>query len=279
MTCHNRKELTLRCLDRLYAQDDIENVNIDVFLVDDGSTDGTPEAVASAYPLVHLLHGDGSLFWTGGMRRAMEAASNQPFDHYLWLNDDTLLYPDALSRLLDTHSKLCAASAATHIIVGSLCDPDTGELTYGGSVRVCSWHPLRFAHVEPEETPRTCDVFNGNVLLVSAGAAETLGNLHAELVHSGGDYEYGLRAGEMGVQRWVAPGYFGECPRNSIEGTWLDASLSLKQRYKALFSTKGQPIRPRFMVYSRYGGPFWPVLFPLIYLRPLATSVRRLFGR
>jgi GT2 family glycosyltransferase len=279
MTCHNRKANTLRCLDRLFRQRGLDDVTLEVFLVDDGSTDGTAEAIKSTYPAVHLLRGDGSLFWSGGMRMAMDAARGGGFDHYLWLNDDTMLYPDALGRLLRTYAKLAAYSKSPLVVVGSLRDPESGKLSYGGSVRTCWWHPLRFAHIEPADEPVICAVFNGNCLLVPADAAERLGNLHPRLVHSGGDYEYGLRAEKKHVARWIAPGYFGECPRNPIADTWMDASMSLRQRYRALFSPKGQPPMPRLIVYSHYGGPFWIVLYPLIYLRPLATSIKLFFSK
>ena len=48
LTCHNRKEKTLKCLNSITAQHIPKQVGkIDVFLVDDGSTDGTSEAVKS----------------------------------------------------------------------------------------------------------------------------------------------------------------------------------------------------------------------------------------
>ena len=45
LTCHNRKENTLACLEKLYQIDLPFNFSFDVFLVDDGSTDGTAKAV------------------------------------------------------------------------------------------------------------------------------------------------------------------------------------------------------------------------------------------
>ena len=63
ITCHNRKEKTLVCLKSLFQI--IQN--IDVFLTDDGSTDGTSEAVKKIYPQVNIIQGDGNLFWSRGM--------------------------------------------------------------------------------------------------------------------------------------------------------------------------------------------------------------------
>jgi GT2 family glycosyltransferase len=93
MTCFNRRDVTLLCLQKLFEQIDIEKVEI--YLVDDASSDGTQKAVRQNFPTVHLLGGNGRLFWNGGMRIAFAAAMERGFDAYLWLNDDSLLYPDA----------------------------------------------------------------------------------------------------------------------------------------------------------------------------------------
>ena len=55
LTVFNRKEKTLQCLSRLFDQLPVEDLQIDVFLTDDGCTDGTAEAVENLFPSVHLL--------------------------------------------------------------------------------------------------------------------------------------------------------------------------------------------------------------------------------
>ena len=77
MTCHNRCEKTLRCLHSLYCLDNSYHFSIDVFLVDDGSTDNTSESVSLFYNKVFLIQGSGNLFWNRGMREAWKAAIKQ----------------------------------------------------------------------------------------------------------------------------------------------------------------------------------------------------------
>ena len=100
MAAHNRRDRTLACLASLFAADMPAGGRLNVFLLDDGSTDGTGEAVAEAYPQVTLLRGDGACYWAGGMRRAYGAALDGPYTHFVWLNDDVELAPDALTGLL-----------------------------------------------------------------------------------------------------------------------------------------------------------------------------------
>ena len=70
ITCHNRKEKTLTCLENLMNQEAVGGIDLKVYLVDDGSTDGTGDMVKQSFPHVNMLQGDGTLYWNGGMRFA-----------------------------------------------------------------------------------------------------------------------------------------------------------------------------------------------------------------
>ena len=65
MTCHNRKDKTLASLDSLFQQKMPADFRLEVYLVDDASTDGTAEAVTQKYPEVKVVEGNGSLFLNG----------------------------------------------------------------------------------------------------------------------------------------------------------------------------------------------------------------------
>lgn len=270
MSCYNRRQKTLASLEALFKQEIPSNVSMVVYLTDDGSTDGTVEAVMGKYPQVKLLQGDGNLFWNGGMRLAFSEALKIHYDYYLWLNDDTFLYPHTLNKLLATHQYLSEDRYSGSIIIGSTQDPNSGKITYGGLVRASQWVlPFRYKRVQPsEEVPKQCEVMDGNCVLIPYEVAKRVGNLDIAFTHAMGDHDYGLRACKFGYTLWVAPSFAGTCSENSIVGTWKDPNLSFFQKLEKVKCHKGQPFQ-EFAVYAkRHGGVFWFVwwLIPYRYL-------------
>jgi GT2 family glycosyltransferase len=275
LTCFNRRPTTLTALDHLFHQDCIAGVRLEVFLVDDGSTDGTGDAVKARFPQVHVIEGTGSLYWSGGMRVAMGEALQHNFDHYVWLNDDTMLDADALRRLLATEEALRARGFSTAIVVGSTRDPQTGVLTYGGVVRLSRWRTLKFGLVPPGDSALPCDTMNGNCVLIPHSVAALVGNPSAEFVQGIGDFDYGLRARCRGCTVWVAHSFIGTCARNSVANTWQDPTLSLRQRWSKLTTAKGLPRRPWVTFARRHAGLMWPAYAVWPYVCVVAGCLRR----
>jgi glycosyltransferase involved in cell wall biosynthesis len=58
ITCHNRKAKTLACLSSLYNCTMPENYAFDVFLVDDGCTDGTADIIREKFPQINIIQGN-----------------------------------------------------------------------------------------------------------------------------------------------------------------------------------------------------------------------------
>lgn len=265
ITCHDRKTKTLACLERIFAQNRElaagGRLEIRAFLVDDGCTDGTAEAVRERFPRVHVIRGDGQLYWCGGMRLAFEAAfdAEEDYSFYLWLNDDTFLYDDATSRLLATYRGLAGDGREDGIVVGSVLDPGTRKLSYGGLQRL--W-PLPFTRrVRPGDTPRGCSTMNGNCVLIPHSVAVRVGNVDPALTHLRGDVDYGLRASKLGFEVWVAPGFYGECEPNEAAG-WRAPGLSLRERFSFLRHPK-YAFEEKVLIARRHYGPLW-------FLSPLA---------
>ena len=280
ITCFNRRAVTLRSLSSLAAQDSLDRINTTTFLVDDSSSDGTAEAVQLQFPEVRLLRGDGTLFWEGGMRMAFAAARREEFDAYLFVNDDTVLYPDAIQKVVScAREQLSSGSPA--IVVGSTRSPVTGEHTYGGFFRRIRGPRLTLEKVMPDVSAAVpCDTMNCNFTLIPKEIAEVLGDLEPRFRHQFGDVDYGLRAKKAGFQVVVVPGYIGECAENHAAHLWRDSKASFDMRWRHLLSPKGVPFREWLLFTRRHYGWRWLLYFCSPYAKTILSGlVRGRFSR
>ena len=259
MACHNRRAKTSECLEHLAIAANLAGVDYRLFLFDDGSDDGTAEAVKSLESEAVIIRGDGSYFWNRSMNSVFAAALLDGFPAYLWLNDDTILQPDAFNLLLSAQD---SAAPDEVIVVGALSDPDGGHTTYGGLRNVePRFRPFMATLQDPTDRPQEVDVMNGNVVLIPNAVARKLGNLDPVFEHGMGDTDYSQRARKRGIRILLTAGYVGACSRNSLSGTHRDKTMPLPQRVRQIFSRKGLPWRSWLTMCRRHGGVLWPVHF------------------
>jgi GT2 family glycosyltransferase len=252
VTSHNRRTQTVSCLASFFAQQISSLTTLTAVVVDDGSTDGTSNALRRFDDNLRIIEGRGDLFWAKAMALAEREALSQPPNHLLWLNDDVVLDPDALERLLEVSKTRPTAS----IVVGALRDPETAALTYSG-VRRRDRHPLSFDLVAPLDYPAEVETFNGNVALVPVSVAQQLGGIDGSFAHAAADFDYGLRARRLGIHCLLAPGAVGTCRRGPASAKWLDDRLSRRDRVAALLGPKGIPPRSTARYLRRHGGRAW----------------------
>lgn len=235
LTVFNRKDKTLQCLKRLYEQQSIEDYQVDVYLTNDGCTDGTPEAVKQQFPQVHIIHASGDLFWNRGMYTAWEEAAKKDYDFYLWLNDDTYTYPYMLKELL------CLSEIKQNkaIVIGATESIDHSKPTYGGRNKQKEI-PI------PNGNPVEVTYFNGNIVLIPRNVYSRLGNLDYYFTHSKGDFDYGLRAHKANILMMQAGMYLGECDEHTTLDKWCDPDVPFVQRWKMLHRPNGMPPKETF---------------------------------
>lgn len=269
MTCHDRREITLRCLASLRGASvhAADRADVHVFLVDDGCTDGTPEAVAARFPDVTIVPGTGSLYWCGGMRRAWDAAARAGgFDAYLWLNDDVRLTEACLSVLLDTEAGISRATGRSGIVVGATHDEAGGGTSYG---------EMGPEGIRPAgDAARPINSFNGNIVLVPHDVYRSIGGFSRVYRHGFGDIDYACRARRRGVPIWLAPGHLGACTMDKVS-RWERPDVPLWQRLVALHRPTGCPPWELAFLTIRHRGWWFPYTVARLYWRALFPRATR----
>lgn len=223
ITCFNRVDYTVKCITSLSKYNDL----VDIYLVDDGSTDGTSQIISEQFNYVNIIQGDGSLFWNRGMHLAWLHASNNIYDYYIWLNNDVELFVGWLEELLNC-SKIKNDNS---IISGLICSKDKSKCLYGGRNEQKSI-------IIPDGNLSSIYYLNGNVVLIPKSVFNVLGNLDPIYVHDLGDVDYGLRAIKNNIYVYSTTKFIGSGLENFINRE-RKLGVGVIKRFKILYSPLG----------------------------------------
>ncbi|MTD10591.1 glycosyltransferase [Acinetobacter sp. YIM 103518] len=181
----NRKMLLKRCLDRLFAQ---SNINHDILVVDNGSTDGTKEYI-DQYFLGRLkyLSLTKNLGGAGGFAEGIKYSLNNDYDLIWLMDDDGFPKKDCLETLFNfmTLNTLDAISPV-QINIDNY-DELAFPITYEG--RKVSGKFSQISNIEYID--KEANLFNG--LLIKAEQLKKVGLPRSELFIRGDEVEYTKR--------------------------------------------------------------------------------------
>jgi GT2 family glycosyltransferase len=111
----NVRDLLVACLHSLQADLAQAGLTADIWVVDNGSTDGTPEAVAQDFPAVRLIARQDNPGFAAANNQALRAALDVSPPRYFWLlNPDTEVLPGATAALtaaMETYPRVGVAGA------------------------------------------------------------------------------------------------------------------------------------------------------------------------
>lgn len=195
---HDRKAITLQCLQRLQSLNYLNQFS--VIVVDDGSTDGTAEAIKRDYSNVTLLHGNGNLWWTGAIALGMKHAYQQGADYFIWLNDDCLPQQGSFEDLIS----FCQFHPECIVGIQGHETEYPYQISFGG--KISHWtFPLNYKLKEfPYGKITECDMLSGNLVCLPRSVVTNCEYPEpGQFPHYGGDTIYLQSAREKGFKLFV----------------------------------------------------------------------------
>jgi GT2 family glycosyltransferase len=194
-------------LESLHSLESVWNEKTKGVLVDNGSTDGTAEAVREQYPVLEILQTGENLGFTGGNNVGIRHALKMGADYIILLNNDTVVDPDFVRELLTV--------AISADIIGFVSPKiyffDPPDLlwfagarfsTRTGYGRMIGYREKDCGQYdEVREIDRPC----GCAMLVSRRLCEEVGLMYPGIFLYMDEVEWMLRARKSGFKAYYAP--------------------------------------------------------------------------
>lgn len=99
----NGKGDTVKCLESLK---NLSYPKVEIFLIDNGSTDGSVELFKKEFPKIRLIETGANLGFAGGNNVGIKIALKEGYDYLFLLNNDTVVDPDIIERFLEGFTEL-----------------------------------------------------------------------------------------------------------------------------------------------------------------------------
>lgn len=195
----NRRDDTLAflasCRQQAYA-------NFRVLVVDNGSVDGSVEAVVAQFPEVSVLENGANLGFAAGMNAGIKVALSEGADYLFLVNNDTTLEPPLLALLVDA-----ARQHEADLVAPAIYYYDQPERLWwlGGKLRPLLLEVRRIATPPPGKRPFEVDFVTGCAMLISRNCFAQIGLFDERFFMYYEDADFCLRARRAGVRVLVAP--------------------------------------------------------------------------
>jgi GT2 family glycosyltransferase len=202
----NGKRDTLACLDSLLrlSRDDVA-----VVCVDNGSTDGSVEAIRREHPEVELLENGRNLGYSGGNNVGIRHALDHGARWVALLNNDAEIAPDAI----DAFERAAADRPRAGILSGKILFQEPRDLVWFAGQRFNSLlgYSGRPRGYRKRDGPRYAGIVPtdraaGALMAISREAIDAVGLLDEELFAYVEDVDWSLRVRAAGFEVLVAPG-------------------------------------------------------------------------
>jgi GT2 family glycosyltransferase len=201
---YNGRKITLEAIGSLRRMD---YPNFDILHVDNGSSDGSTEAVAEAYPEVRTVGVEKNIGPAGGLNLGMRAALDGGYDYLLFLNNDIEAAPEMLTELVrvaESSPEIACVGPKTYYYW------DRERIWSAGGV-------LRFRESATRERGmgeldrgqyddvEEVDYINGCAMLIRRGPLEQIGYWDPQFQLAGEDADLCMRLKSRGYRCFYTP--------------------------------------------------------------------------
>jgi len=267
---HNRRDLTLRFIRHWQA---LTYARRQLIIVDDGSNDGTADAVDSVAPEVLVLREDGNAWWSGATNTGVRRALADGTDLVLTINDDAVFPPDFLENLILAHLAHPKAMIGCRI----MRQDDPSKVWASGvsapftlrRIFVLLDHDLHWGNIPTKGAVRPCDTLCGNGTLIPVRVFRSIGFFDQyRLPQYHGDGDFALRHRRSGGVNLVA--------LDAAIANHITSALP-RSKWDTLFSKRSPLYLPALVTLLWRHAPLWKSPFILIahLLPPLFLGPRR----
>jgi N-acetylglucosaminyl-diphospho-decaprenol L-rhamnosyltransferase len=190
----------------------IASVSYDVWVVDNASSDGSPDRVQADFPHVNLVRNTANVGFARANNQAMQAASGE---YFLLINTDAFAAPGSIDQML----ALAQSQPQAGIVGARLVNPDgsfqasyvdfpglaqefmilsgLGRKIYG------PWYPNHAS--QPADPARCVDYVQGACLLVRRQAYEAVGGMDEGYFMYAEEVDWCRSMRQAGWQVWYQP--------------------------------------------------------------------------
>jgi GT2 family glycosyltransferase len=201
----NGKEFTLACLESLQR---LSYSNTKLIVIDNGSTDGSVEAVSKSFPDIDVIQSESNLGYVGGNNLGISMAQKIGAEYVLLINNDTVVDQHFLSILVhaaETENQVAALGPTIYYY-----DAPNMVWSAGGEI---DWRSgqARLIGLDEEDSdqfgtvPRAVDFLTGCALFVKTAVINEIGPLDSRFFAYYEETEWCVRMVRAGYRIYHVP--------------------------------------------------------------------------
>ncbi|GAA0668945.1 glycosyltransferase family 2 protein [Natronoarchaeum mannanilyticum] len=192
----NNYEDTASCLRSLA---EVSYPEMEVYVVDNGSTDGSHKRLAEEFEQYNFIFNSENLGFAGGCNQAIKRVLKEGTDYVLLLNNDTVVQPDFLTPLVETAEREDDVAA----VGGIIRDMSGGVQSAGGSFN--PWLATLRHRENPESSVYETDFITGAMMLIEAEFLASLDGLNDSYFFGMEDQELCWKADQRDLRLLIEP--------------------------------------------------------------------------